>query len=102
MPELVLLDKVDESSAPLRELLPVEELRPAHARLEHLLGEEPLRGIAGRGGRSRLLAARPPPPKDLAPSSPGPIVGRDRALRRSAEALDHGAEVAYDVQLADA
>ncbi len=45
-------------------------------------------GLQG-GRRAGVLAARPAAPPDLAPASAGPDMGRDRPLRRPAEAQPH-------------
>ena len=44
-------------------------------------------------GRAGVLAARPPPPADLAAAPAGPVVGGDRPVRRPAEAERHRGHV---------
>jgi hypothetical protein len=55
----------------------------------------PHRDCAGvpSGRRAGVLAARPPAPSHLAPAPAGPDVGRDRALRRAAQAQHHRGHV---------
>ena len=46
-------------------------------------------GVQGRS-RARFQPARPPAPQDLAPARTGALVGRDRQVRRSAQAVSDG------------